>query len=902
MEVQSQPGERFRDELLAAVELIAQSDVSDTEPERAWDAPVRESAVMSRATLLDRVGALVIIVDQQNRVRWFNKMCHDTVGLSFEDVWGRHFWDVLAVPEEADAVKSTLENVRRGVGPPAYVSHLVAQDGASKLFYWCAAPLFDGEGSTEHIIGVGIDITDREDADELLGAGGVQYRRLVESSPYAMLVHYGGTIIFTNRAGANLLGASDPGEIVGRPVLDFIHPDRHEVVKARLDKVHEHGTELALVEDKLVRLDGSVVRVDAHSIFPFMYQDKPAIQVVAREITDTRRAEPEAEAPYLTFETLLKISSDAVTTTDLRGRITQVSQGALDLFGHEDATELLGGSTFQLVVAEDHEELIRSLQQTFKEGIVRNLELVLLRKDGSQFDGSLDMALIRDAEGKPRGFVATAQDLTEPEAPAFDAQVSHREGEESSALLKASRAVLAYRDFGRAARAIFDACKNLIGAGAGYVGLMNEDATKDNIWFSQPTGFSWAAPLSDSRRLRELRAEVYLTGKAMYLNRLLPAAGVRPTGDAQPAVANILFAPLAVNDNTVGLLSFANKPGGFTEEDARVASAFAELAAVSLASTRALQALEASEERFRSVAEATADAIVTFDSDGHIVSWNPGAEAIFGYSGNEMIGKRLTLVAPVDLRDAYKDAVQAVEGGGDSNTLAEPKEMIGRRKDGSTFPLELSFTGWKTGQGVFLTSIIRDITERKLAEHDLQLLADHDHLTGLPNRALFRDHLTQALAKANREPQGLAVMTIDLDRFKAINHALGLQAGDQLLQAVGDRLTGEVRTGDSVARSGDDEFVLLLSGMDAPEHADRVGQRILRALRQPFAIDGREVRITASIGVALYPEHGDDIDTLMKRADTAMSGAKDKGRDTYQRFSATLERGAEESPRPAPPP
>jgi diguanylate cyclase (GGDEF)-like protein/PAS domain S-box-containing protein len=901
MDVQSQPGERLRDELLAAAELIAQSDASQTEPERAWDAPVRESAVMSRGTLLDRVGALVIIADQQNRLRWFNKMCQDTIGLSFEEVWGRHFWDVLAIPEEADAVESTLEDVRRGVGPPAYVSHLITHDGVSKLFYWCAAPLFDGEGSTEHIIGVGIDVTDREDADELLGAGGDQYRRLVESSPYAMFVHYGGTIVFTNRAGANLLGASDPGEIVGRPVLDFVHPDRHEVVKARLEKVHDHGTELALIEDKLVRLDGSSVRVDAHSIFPFMYQDKPAIQVVAREITDRRRAEPEAEAPHLTFETLLKISSDAVTTTDLRGRITQVSRGALDLFGYEDAKELLGGSTFQLVVAEDHEELIRSLQQTFKEGVARNLELVLLRKDGSQFDGFLDMALIRDAQGKPKGFVVTTKDLAEPEAPVRVARVSHREGEESSALLKASRAVLGHRDFGRAARAIFDACKNLIGAEAGYVGLMNEDATKDNVLFSEPDGFSWTAHLSDSTRLRELRAEVYLTGRAMYLNGLLPAAG-RRAGDTQPTVDSILFAPLAVNDNTVGLLSFANKPGGFTEEDARMASAFAELAAVSLASARALEALETSEERFRSVAEATADAIVTFDSDGHIVSWNPGAEAIFGYSDDEMIGKRLTLVAPVDLRDAYKDAVQVVEGGGDSETLAEPKEMVGRRKDGSTFPLELSFTGWKTGQGIFLTSIIRDITERKLAEHDLQLLADHDHLTGLPNRALFRDHLTQALAKANREPQGLAVMTIDLDRFKAINHALGLQAGDQLLQAVGDRLTGEVRAGDSVARSGDDEFVLLLSGMEAPEHADRVGQRILRALRQPFAINGREVRITASIGVAVYPEHGDDIDTLMKRADTAMSGAKDKGRDTYQRFSATLERGAEKGPGPAPPP
>jgi diguanylate cyclase (GGDEF)-like protein/PAS domain S-box-containing protein len=284
------------------------------------------------------------------------------------------------------------------------------------------------------------------------------------------------------------------------------------------------------------------------------------------------------------------------------------------------------------------------------------------------------------------------------------------------------------------------------------------------------------------------------------------------------------------------------------------------------------------------VAETTGDAIVTFDSEEHIVFWNHGAEAVFGYPAEEMMGKRLTLVAPADLREAYKNAVNEVEAGGASSSIAQPVEMIGRRSDGSTFPLELSFAGWTTRNGVCLTSVIRDITERKLAEHDLRLLADHDHLTGLPNRALFRDHLTQALAAANREPQRLAVMVIDLDRFKDINHEHGPQAGDQLLQAVGDRLTGLVRTADTVARSGDDEFVLLLVGIEEPQHTDRVAKRIMQALREPFSLNGREVRITASMGIALYPDDGEDVETLIKKADVAMCEAKEKGRDRYKRL------------------
>ena len=854
---------------------------------------------MSRSALFDSVGALVMILDLEGRIYWFNRVCEDATGLSFLDVWGKHVWDVMPISEGADIVKDVLESVRRRGVAPAYESRLETRDGSPKIIYWSTAPLLDGEGAVEHVVGVGIDITERQLAEEALRTSEEQYRRLVESSSDAILVHHRGTMVFANRAGAMLLGASDPGEIIGRPVLDFVHPDHREIVETRLEKILKHDTELALIEDKLVRLDGSTVNVDAHSIFPFMYQEKPAIQVVIRELKETGHTQPEALAPHRMFETLLRISLGAVMATDLRGRITHVSQGALELYGFEDADELIGGSTFELVVAEDHEELIKNLQKTFKEGVVRDIELSLLSRDGSRFSGALDMALIRDGQGRPRGFVATAKDLRQYDSPVSGVSESHREGEEASALLEASRAVLAYRDFERAARAIFDACRNLIGAGAGYVGLINEDASKDNVLFSNPPEFSWTTGLERSRPMREVRAEVYLTGRAMYLNE--SAAG--GLGQLRPGrrltVDNILFAPLAIDQNTLGVLGFANKPGGFSEEDARMASAFGELTAVSLESSRAWEALEVSEERFRSVADTTGDAIVTFDSDEHIVSWNPGAEAIFGYSADEMIGKRLTLVAPGDLREAYKNAVNEVESGGGSSTLAEPVEMIGRRKDGSTFPLELSFAGWKARKGVFLTSTIRDITERKLAEHDLRLLADHDHLTGLPNRALFRDRLTQALADANRNPQHLAVLMIDLDRFRYINHTLGLQAGDQVLQAVGDRLTGLIRTDDSVARSGDDEFILLLVGMEARGHADTVGQRILEALREPFSVNGHEVRVTASIGAALYPDHGEDIDTLMKRADVAMCRVKAEGRDSYQRFSSTEDRGSEEELRTA---
>jgi diguanylate cyclase (GGDEF)-like protein/PAS domain S-box-containing protein len=888
MEAGERLGPQQEDEVLAFDRRVSESGPTKRGPGESAETRGTDRGIPGRSALLDRLGALVTIFDRQGRVRWINRLCEETTGLCFDDVWGRRVWEVLVLPEDAQRVREALTNLETGRFTRGYESQLLTREGKHRIIRWSTAPLLNGEGPVEHIICVGVDITDRKLEEERLRKSEEHYRHLVESSPDAILVHHRGKIVFANRAGAELLGASDPGEIMGRPVLDFVHPDDRDTVRARLRKVVEHDTELALIERRLVCLDGSEIRVEAHSIFPFIYRGKPAVQVVARRVSEAEDVTPQVlDHHRRMWKTLMSISSEAIIATDLRGRISQVSSRAVELFGFDTPDQVVGKSAFELVLPEHHEEFIRNLQKTFKEGIVENIELALHRKDGAQFPAGMEMALLRDGEGKPWGFIAIARDLARRRAQTHAPNAPLREGLESSALLEASRAVLVYRDFEPAARAIFDACRNLIGAESGYVGLMDEEGTKDSILYSAPQELSWEEMMASSRPMRELRAEAYLTGNAMYLNGLASGNEARTGPREDGVVENVLFAPLRVEDNAVGLLTITNKEGAFTEEDARMASAFGELAAVSLESSRAMEALELSEERFRSVAETTGDAIVTFNSDEHIVYWNPGAEAVFGYSAKEMMGRRLTLVAPGDLREAYKNAVNEVESGGSSSSLAQPVEMIGRRKDGTTFPLEISFAGWNTRVGVFLTSIIRDITERKLAEHDLRLLADHDHLTGLPNRALLRDRFTQALAAANRDPQRVAVMMIDIDHFRDINHRFGPQAGDHLLQTLGDRLTGLVRTADTVARSGDDEFVLLLLGIEAPANADRVAGRIMEALRQPVFLNGHEVRITASMGVALYPDNGDDVETLLKSADMAMFRAKQEGRDNYRRSSQT---------------
>jgi diguanylate cyclase (GGDEF)-like protein/PAS domain S-box-containing protein len=286
-----------------------------------------------------------------------------------------------------------------------------------------------------------------------------------------------------------------------------------------------------------------------------------------------------------------------------------------------------------------------------------------------------------------------------------------------------------------------------------------------------------------------------------------------------------------------------------------------------------------------SAMNAASDQITISDAEGLIRFVNPAFERATGYSREEVIGKSASFLAVHKDDSVDADIEKTVRAG-----KTWHGEAVGRRKDGRHCPEDVTVTPVMNEAGVIehCIAIKRDITDKKIYEARLDQLAHHDSLTGLPNRLLFSDRLTQRIAEARRRGEQLAVMFLDMDRFKLINDTLGHNAGDVLLQEVAERLKSTLRDVDTVARMGGDEFTVILSQVRHGDEAAIIGRRILEILSKPFAVGGHELFLTASIGISLFPSDGSDVETLVRNADAAMYHAKDQGRNTFHFYTEAL--------------
>lgn len=286
------------------------------------------------------------------------------------------------------------------------------------------------------------------------------------------------------------------------------------------------------------------------------------------------------------------------------------------------------------------------------------------------------------------------------------------------------------------------------------------------------------------------------------------------------------------------------------------------------------------------VFETTFEGIMVTDAQLAIKSINPAFTKITGYELHEVLGKKPGVLSSGRHDPEYYRKMQLEL----ANKGCWQGEIWNRRKNGEIYPewLSISVVKNKEGEVTNYVAIFSDITERKAAEDHVRHLAHHDGLTNLPNRMLLMERLSHALAHAHRHGQRVAVMFLDLDRFKNINDTLGHTVGDQLLKSVAERLTECVREDDTVARLGGDEFVIILEEVCSIQDVAGVAQKLVHALEQPVMLERQEVFATTSIGISVYPDDGDNADTLIKHADTAMYRAKEGGRNNCQFYTADM--------------
>jgi diguanylate cyclase (GGDEF)-like protein/PAS domain S-box-containing protein len=377
-------------------------------------------------------------------------------------------------------------------------------------------------------------------------------------------------------------------------------------------------------------------------------------------------------------------------------------------------------------------------------------------------------------------------------------------------------------------------------------------------------------------------AVLKLRGEPLHaeLGRLAAALMATPIGSFQPAGANpatigqgALLQDVHAGGESFGRYEVAGRP--FSLDDWRQLEALAGLTGTLLQvhglaqrTTHAYAQVEAQLAHQSQILDQIHESVVTLDRTGYITSWNKGAEQLFGYSALEAIGRHI-LFLYADEEEDFPDAF-AEEGG-------RLMEVRRRKKSGEVFWASLSLSPLRDleDRPVGLIAYLTDITERKLAEERLHHLAYYQELTGLPNRTLFGRLVDQALTVAQRNEGTACVLYLDLNRFKLINGTLGRRVGDALLRQVSQRLRGALRDEDVVAHLSGDEFAVGLFDIRQHFEATTVAQKLQACLAAPFEVDGHDLRVGASAGIAVYPQDGQDAETLLRMADIAMQRAKE---------------------------
>ncbi|MDP9350018.1 MAG: EAL domain-containing protein, partial [Chloroflexota bacterium] len=532
---------------------------------------------------------------------------------------------------------------------------------------------------------------------------------------------------------------------------------------------------------------------------------------------------------------------------------------------------------------EDREGLLALVPQALENAGEFQHEYQIIRRDGEERVISSRFEAVHDDAGKVVRLRGTNYDITE-----------RRRAEKRTAALSALGQQLSSATSAvSAARIIADAADELLSWDAFSLlihspddGLLHEVLDfdlKDGQRVECPPDGVALSPGPISRRVLAGERVLLLSQSSIEL------AGLQSFGDEARTSASLIFVPIHGSSGVIGVLSVQSyTPMAYSESDVETMQALADHCGGALERIHSQEELRRSEERFRSLVQNASDVIDVIATDGTILYISPAIERVLGYRPEERIGRSAfdSAILPPDDSEKFRTIFAQIMEDPDATVTIEVRA---RHRDGSWRDLEGVLRNRSDDPAIGGIVInYRDITERKALEEQLRHQAFHDPLTGLPNRALFLDRLEHALVRGTRQGRSLAVLFVDLDRFKPVNDSLGHEVGDELLTAVARRLRDCLRPEDTVARLGGDEFVVLIEDVEDRSGAMLVAERIGEAIRQSYELGDREVVLTASVGVALSTVGRVDPGELLRAADIAMYRAKRTGKARYEVYEPLM--------------
>lgn len=782
----------------------------------------------------------IISLDLQGNFQFFNPAAERYSGYAAAEVIGKHFASVgLVSPESQAKALQEFGRVISGEARPPFELQIVCKD-ESRLIGEAHPSHIRADG---HVVGVQVvirDITERKLAEDRLRQSEERFRFMADHAPVLIwMTGPNGQCMFVNKPWLDFTGRSLQEER-GRGWTEKMHP-QDSVVCLGIYQSALQARRPFTMEYRLRRSDGEY-RWMLHTGVPLFTSGGWFTGYLGScvDVTDRKRAEQEIREAQIFLQSIVENIPDMIFVKEAEHlRFVRLNKAGEELLGYS-RTELIGKSDHDFFPRDQAEFFTSKDREVLLGGGVLDIaeELIQTRYKGERILHTKKIPILDDKRN-PRYLLGIAEDITE-----------RKRTEEM------------FRGF-------FNASAD----GIGYCTL--DGVLLDvNDAFCRLTGYA-KEELLDGRKYQDLTApecqddeerrvqDVLRTGSPVEYEKEY----IRKDGSRVP-VALTVFVIKGTRGRPDALAAIIKD---ITERK------------------HAEKTIRQSEERFRQLAENIEDVFWIVSPDFREVFYvSPAYEKVWGRTCQSLYQSPLDWLEAIHPED-QKKVLDAIQQSVTQGTAIEEEYRI-LLPDGSTRWISDRGSPVRDEQGVIsrFAGVARDITEPKRIQERIQHLATHDELTGLPNRRLFADRLERALAQARRRQQKLVVLFLDLDRFKSVNDTFGHAMGDLLLHGLADRLKECIRESDTVARLGGDEFAILLAEIAQVEDAAKIAEKILDIFTEACDLGGNEAFITASIGLSLYPEDGNDGETLMKNADVALYRAKEQGRNNYQFWTADM--------------